>query len=162
MKIPVVGSESPACTTCTRRLLLQGIGVAVASSALASACGSGGGDAADAALDAPTCGGTTLCLDVTMAPNTPLAAVNGSVLLGTPVGMVVVVRSSATTAAALSAICTHQGCTVTFQSSGQLLYCPCHGAEFSLSGSVLRSPANKPLRTYPASVAGNIVTVVLG
>ncbi len=35
---------------------------------------------------------------------------------------------------ALSAICTHQACILNWNAQGQAFDCPCHGAEFSVSG----------------------------
>jgi cytochrome b6-f complex iron-sulfur subunit len=144
--------------------MLQGIGAAVAGSVLASACGGGGNDAVDASIDAPpgTCPPKDLCLDITKAPNTALANVNGAVVVSATAGKLIVVRTSPTAVVALSDICTHQGCAVTFQATNQLLYCPCHGAEFSLTGAVTRGPATTPLKTYSATLAGNIVTIVVG
>jgi Rieske Fe-S protein len=54
--------------------------------------------------------------------------------------------------AAYSAVCTHQGCTVTYQ-NGQLL-CPCHGSVFdpSKGGRVLYGPAPSPLPRIPIKV----------
>lgn len=163
MKLPVLGTETLDCDSCcSRRTLLTGIGIALAGAALAS-CGGGGGDTVDAAIDAPpgTCPTNELCLDVTKAPNTALANVNGFVIVTATVGKLVVVRTSTTAVAALSAICTHQGCTVTYQSSTMKLFCPCHGAEFTLTGAVAASPATQPLKTYTATLAGNIVTIKL-
>jgi cytochrome b6-f complex iron-sulfur subunit len=47
---------------------------------------------------------------------------------------------------AVSPICTHRGCTVETQAT--VLVCPCHGSTFSRSGTVLRGPAERPLRSY--------------
>ena len=44
---------------------------------------------------------------------------------------------------ALSAICTHLGCTVA--RSGDELACPCHGSRFSTDGTKLGGPASRPL-----------------
>ncbi|MEW5958090.1 MAG: Rieske (2Fe-2S) protein [Chloroflexota bacterium] len=44
---------------------------------------------------------------------------------------------------ALSAVCTHLGCTVARQ--GDELACPCHASRFSLDGSNLSGPAPRPL-----------------
>lgn len=44
---------------------------------------------------------------------------------------------------AMSAVCTHLGCTVGKVEWGY--QCPCHGSRFDSSGRVLRGPAPKPL-----------------
>lgn len=57
--------------------------------------------------------------------------------------------------AAYSAICTHQGCTVQYDSQQTLLACPCHGALFdpASNGAVVRRPARLPLSAIPVTVA---------
>ena len=49
---------------------------------------------------------------------------------------------------ALSAKCTHEGCTVTYQPGQSVIWCPCHDGRFDLSGRVLSGPPPKPLPTY--------------
>jgi cytochrome b6-f complex iron-sulfur subunit len=44
---------------------------------------------------------------------------------------------------ALSAVCTHLGCTVA--RSGEGLACPCHGSRFAADGANLTGPAARPL-----------------
>ena len=58
---------------------------------------------------------------------------------------------------AYSAICTHQGCTVNFNSGNSHFQCPCHGAEFDPSNGakVLAGPAPSPLAKIKISVQGN-------
>jgi cytochrome b6-f complex iron-sulfur subunit len=45
---------------------------------------------------------------------------------------------------AVSAICTHLGCTVSAQEGGGFS-CPCHGSRFDPSGAVVGGPAPRPL-----------------
>ncbi|HZY42734.1 MAG TPA: Rieske 2Fe-2S domain-containing protein [Anaerolineae bacterium] len=44
---------------------------------------------------------------------------------------------------AISAICTHLGCTVNI--AGENYECPCHGSKFNGTGYVLKGPATAPL-----------------
>lgn len=46
---------------------------------------------------------------------------------------------------AMDAICTHLGCTVRLQPSGNEYRCPCHGSRFDLTGKVLQGPAARTL-----------------
>ena len=56
----------------------------------------------------------------------------------------IVVRRGNGALAAFSAVCTHAGCQVGFQSG--VIFCPCHGSEFDpTTGAVLRGPAVTPL-----------------
>jgi cytochrome b6-f complex iron-sulfur subunit len=49
---------------------------------------------------------------------------------------------------ALSAKCTHEGCTVTYQPAQSDLWCPCHDGRFNLNGNVLSGPPPQPLQKY--------------
>ncbi len=62
---------------------------------------------------------------------------------------------------ALSNICTHQGCVVSYDSQENKLPCPCHGSVYSTTGSVLEGPAENPLRKYELSQEGDILTITL-
>ena len=143
--------------SCTRREVLYGIGAG----SLLAACG-GSSDTVDAQqLDAPSCPSGDLCLDTSTSAYKQLANTNGSAIINSNVGQLVVVRENATTAVALSAVCTHQGCTVNYSASSQRLVCPCHGAEFSLTGSVVLGPATVALKSYSTTVASNLIEIKL-
>ena len=49
--------------------------------------------------------------------------------------------------AAVSPICTHQGCTVDI--AGRHLVCPCHGSTYERDGTVVRGPAPQSLHRFP-------------
>jgi thiosulfate dehydrogenase [quinone] large subunit len=57
-------------------------------------------------------------------------------------------------AVAYDAVCTHNGCTVEFDPSQQLLFCPCHGAVFDPAhgAQVLQGPAPIPLTQLPIKI----------
>jgi Rieske Fe-S protein len=47
--------------------------------------------------------------------------------------------------AAVTAVCTHEVCTIN-GISGSIYVCPCHGSQFSATGGVVQGPAARPLR----------------
>lgn len=53
----------------------------------------------------------------------------------------------------LSAKCTHEGCTVHWNTFEQCWDCPCHGSQFAPDGTALNAPAVAPLETAEASAA---------
>lgn len=55
---------------------------------------------------------------------------------------------------ALSALCTHQQCSVTWEAGSEKLKCPCHGSLFDTTGKPLQGPATVPLAKYPVTVKG--------
>ncbi len=57
---------------------------------------------------------------------------------------------------AYSAICTHQGCTVSYTPSSKTLKCPCHGSEFDpfKSANIVAGPAASKLPSIKVSVDG--------
>jgi cytochrome b6-f complex iron-sulfur subunit len=62
---------------------------------------------------------------------------------------------------ALSSVCTHQGCAVSYNHGNENLPCPCHGSIFSTTGSVLQGPADVPLARYDVAQEGDILTIAL-
>jgi len=73
-------------------------------------------------------------------------------------GTFLVARVSQDAFTALTATCTHEGCTVS-GFANQVYVCPCHGSQFSTSGSVVQGPASSPLRQFPTRFANNVLTI---
>ena len=63
---------------------------------------------------------------------------------------------------AFSAICTHLGCVVKWESTGRYIICPCHDGRFNAqTGAVISGPPPSPLPRYNVTVDGDDVYVVL-
>lgn len=60
---------------------------------------------------------------------------------------------------ALSAVCTHLGCIVTWRPQQKILFCPCHGGRFSETGQVLGGPPPAPLPRYAVSAGDREIVV---
>lgn len=63
---------------------------------------------------------------------------------------------------AYSRVCTHQGCSVDYDSQSKSLICPCHGARFDRDnhGAVLAGPAQTPIASIKVAIRGqNIVQI---
>jgi cytochrome b6-f complex iron-sulfur subunit len=60
---------------------------------------------------------------------------------------------------ALSRKCTHLGCTVPWVASEKKFICPCHSSVFDISGTVVKSPAPRPLDIFAVMIENNIVKV---
>jgi len=118
--------------------------------------GGGGGSAASL----PTVNGTVSGRSVTVAidAGSPLAATGAAALVRSSLGDFLVARTAADAFSALTAVCTHQSCTIT-GISGQTFVCSCHGSRFDPSGAVVNGPAQAALRTFPTQFAGNVLTI---
>jgi cytochrome b6-f complex iron-sulfur subunit len=61
---------------------------------------------------------------------------------------------------ALTAVCTHMGCTVAYNPATNHLECHCHGGVYDAnSGDNISGPPPRPLKKYLVKVAPGIVTV---
>jgi cytochrome b6-f complex iron-sulfur subunit len=116
---------------------------------------SGGGGSA-----LPTIAGSVSSRTVSVAVDagSPLASVGGTALVQSSLGSFLVARISQEAFSALTAVCTHEGCTIT-NVAGTTFVCPCHGSQFNTSGSVVKSPATRPLTSYATAFAGTTLTI---
>jgi thiosulfate dehydrogenase [quinone] large subunit len=69
----------------------------------------------------------------------------------------VAVDLGGTNVVAYDAVCTHAGCTVQYDSSQRVLFCPCHGAAFDPAhqAAVLQGPAPTPLASLRVTVGSD-------
>jgi len=96
-------------------------------------------------------------ITLNIEPSSPLATVGNAALVQTPSGSFLVARVTQESFNALTAVCTHEACTVAGFQSG-VYQCPCHGSQYSTSGAVTRGPATRPLRQYSTQFANNVLT----
>ena len=146
-------SEAPpetgaSCACVSRRQGLTVAGLAVVGAAGLSACG-GGASAGDAGSAAASAGSAAI-----RAADVPVGGGKVFEKLG-----VVVTQPTAGEFKAFSAVCTHQGCTVSGVSNG-VITCPCHGSQFdAATGAVRQGPATRPLPPKSVSVGSDGITV---
>ena len=141
----------------TRREVLYTIGLAAAVTSIPG-CTSDGGDGNVATGNGAVCG-SNLCFNISDNPD--LEAVGGIALFTQATGKKILVQRTDAGFTALSAICTHAGCTVNFNGTDKF-NCPCHGSSFnSETGAVINGPAATPLKNFTTTVAGDEVTIAL-
>ena len=140
----------------------------VAVSALLPACGGGGDDGNP--TNPSGGGGTTQALPVinaTVSGRTVSVSVSGSLANPGSAALVqasslqpnvfLVFRDSTTAFTVLTAVCTHEGCTVD-SFNGQLYTCPCHGSRYTTAGGVANGPANRALQPFASTLSGTTLT----
>jgi nitrite reductase/ring-hydroxylating ferredoxin subunit len=97
-------------------------------------------------------------ISVNIDAGSPLATVGNAALLQTSSGSLLVARVAQDSFNAMTAICTHEVCTITRFQSG-VFQCPCHGSEFNTNGAVTRGPAPSALRRYTTQFANSVLTI---
>ncbi len=75
---------------------------------------------------------------------------NQFVILSTQGKRILVLRDNQQKYHAMSAKCTHEGCTVQFVPGESVIWCACHNGRFDLNGRVISGPPPKPLPQYVA------------
>lgn len=98
-------------------------------------------------------------LDLTNPANNALNTLGGSVYSNAVIVARIASPLSASSFVALSQACTHQGCTVAYDSTSSNFVCPCHHGVFDKGGNVLSGPPPSPLTNYKISLSGNILTI---
>lgn len=70
------------------------------------------------------------------------------------------IQSSDGKLSALSAVCTHSGCTVEWKGEAKSpIHCPCHDSIFSATGAPQSGPAKKPLARYNVQFSGGKASI---
>ena len=129
--------------TPTRRTVVTGVGLTVLTVAVASCTKYG---EASTPVTAPA--GTTLA-------KTSDIPVGGGKVFGD--SRVVVTQPTQGTFKCFTAICTHQGCTVS-DVAGGTINCGCHGSKFNAAdGAVVNGPASTPLAAQQITVTGDSI-----
>ena len=101
-----------------------------------------------------TLNGRTVSVTVT---GTSLANVGGAATTVTGIGTFLISQPSQDSFTVLTAICTHEACTIDGFANSRYV-CPCHGSQYSTSGTVLVGPATQNLRAFPSSFSGGVLT----
>jgi cytochrome b6-f complex iron-sulfur subunit len=99
---------------------------------------------------------TTFTIDISTSSYSALQTVGNSVVANG----VLIIRKTSAAFEAFSSYCTHEGCTVHFDSSSPYIYCPCHGGMFNpTTGAVVSGPPPTALTKYTATLSGNNLTI---
>lgn len=96
-----------------------------------------------------------IIIDLSLAEFAELSAVGGYAYKAD----IIILRTSDTGYTALSKLCTHSQCTVTYNHSTGMLPCPCHGSTFTTGGAVTNGPANSNLKKYTVVKEGNTLKI---
>src|SRR6478672_6077689 len=143
---------------CARVATLAMCGGAIG--AILEGCGGGSPTAPGRVASLPIVNGTRAGAGITVAidSGSPLAATGTAALVQASNGVFLVAHTDQSAFVALSAICTHQTCTIT-GFGDQTYVCPCHGSTFDLNGRVLGGPAPAALRKYTTQFTDGILTI---
>lgn len=152
---PPTGSLQTPEATCgcwSRRQSLAVAGVAVAGTAGLTACGSD--TTAEGVVSSAASAAASVAGNAIKAAEIPVGG--GKVFEALKV---VVTQPTAGDFKAFSAVCTHQGCTVSSVADG-VISCACHGSTFdAATGAVKEGPATKPLPPKSVAVGADGLTV---
>ncbi len=69
------------------------------------------------------------------------------------------IESAAGEYCAMSAVCTHLGCTVQYRSDISQVWCPCHNGMYDIHGRNISGPPPRPLEALDVQVRGDEIFV---
>ena len=96
-------------------------------------------------------------VSVTINDTSPLTPIGGAALIRASGNNYLASRTGAATFVVLTAVCTHEQCTVEGFRNNQYV-CPCHGSTYSTSGSVVVGPATRALTQFASTFTGNVLS----
>jgi Rieske Fe-S protein len=141
----------------SRRNLLQ-LGVAAGAASILGGCKMLGSRKADVVAQAQDDK-----ITLSKEESSKLLASEGSLLVE-PKGThdkILVVHAKDGSLHAVSAICTHMGCTVLYDEKLGHIRCPCRGSQYGLDGHNLKGPAKRPLKPYEIRTENGLVIITL-
>jgi cytochrome b6-f complex iron-sulfur subunit len=153
---PGFPTESSRRAFCVRTC--QAVSLAAVASLL-EACGANPASPSAAAPSLATVTATVTggVVSLTVDGASPLAAIGSAALVQASTGNYLVARSAQDAFVAVTAVCTHQGCTITGHQD-QTYVCPCHGSQFNTNGGVVSGPAVTALRRFTTQFVGSVLT----
>lgn len=140
-----------------QKLLVNGSIAAVLPSVVLQSCEKSDDDDLLSTGKSNQTGDNEISVDLNDTANSSLQTVGGFIQLSE--SNIILINTGNNEFVALSSLCTHQSCTVTYSSSANTLPCPCHGSVFNIDGSVNTGPASSPLKLYDTEFANNIITI---
>lgn len=85
---------------------------------------------------------------------------NSSMIFKFGTAPAILIRHANDTWTALSAVCTHLGCTVNYQPENHVIFCPCHSGVYNAeTGANISGPPPKPLKQYKVIISDGKVIV---
>ena len=112
-----------------------------------------------AEVDTPVVNGA---FRLSLEPGAPLADSGMAVFIKHSAIPVVAVQYAKGEVSALSGVCTHEACNIAKYNPEKKRYlCPCHNAEFDITGEPLWGPPRAALRKFETRVAGNELLIIL-
>lgn len=88
-----------------------------------------------------------------------LKKVGGWMILKIKKKQIIFIRDAQDSIRALSPVCTHKKCLVSYNPDAKKIECGCHRSRYDLTGKVLDGPAPAPLPSYPAELSQDRIII---